>query len=154
MLSSKRPTGEEGSTLHRMRPAPAAAVLAVATALAIAGCSSTTGPKPPPSTSPTNQGSAYEAYTKQLTVALVSCFYRLHLIPKSDVTGPPPLPVSHGRVAISTSADQSAIQLWFASIGGGLSVQGISMGEWLGNSPADPSDWPASKCGTIPKPSS
>jgi hypothetical protein len=151
-ISSSGATGKTGATLNRRGSARALTALAAVAALALAGCSGT-ATKPKPTSSPT-PGNSFLAYDKQLTVALVSCFYRLHLIPKHAAEGPPPLPVHDGQVATSTPTDLNTILVWFAGVGQGLSVEGVSMGAWLGNSAQEPDDWPTSKCGKIPPPSS
>jgi hypothetical protein len=157
MLRSRRADREERSTLHqRVSPARTAIALAAVAALAITGCSSSPA-KPKPASTSTSQASAFEARTKQLTVALVSCFYRHHLIPRRATDGrpfgTPRLPVQNGQVATSSAADRTAVLWWFASVGDTLPVKGVSMGAWLGNSAMVPTDWPKSICGPIPPPS-
>ena len=140
--------------MHSRRIRAAAALAAVA-ALVIAGCSSGPAqPKPGASSGTGNPGKTLVARDKQLTIALVSCFYRRHLISKAAVTRVPRLPVHSGQVAVATPADQSAVLLWFASVGQTLVVKGVTMGAWLGDSDTDPSSWPVSMCGPIPPPPS
>ncbi len=138
----------------RVSPARAGTALAAVATLAITGCNSSPAkPKPAStSTSPSSQGSNVLARDNQLVVALVVCFYQHHLIPQKAVNATPRLPVHHGEVATSTSADQSAVLMWFASVGQGLLVKGVSMSSWLGDSDIDPSAWPTSVCGPIPPP--
>ena len=137
----------------RVSLARAAIALATAAALAIAGCSSS--PARPKPASTRGQISAFEARNNQLIIAIISCFYRHHLIRRRAADGrgeldAPRLPVHDGQVATSSAADRSTVLLWFASIGGTLQVKGVSMGAWLGNSAMDPVDWPTSICGPIP----